>query len=540
MGLPARTCLWVKAYERERGVESDGVPATAGRGGTPGASTRGMSMAGRSVGLALLSGALACSLLLACGGGGARPLGCAGEEDDPCAPAGRCLGGSCVQDAAPTAAFTVPAGVKALELTTLDGSASADPDAALGDEVRSHDWSFSAAGAPCAPPQVSGHANLAQVRFPCAGHFTAQLIVTDALGMASAPVTHDVDVVEGSSLVRASADQGVNHRCAGEPMACTVDGADPTVTASVNAGITTVGALRYDWVARRPSGGELGPSRLVTFPAGAPAGSSRVHIETAGPLIVDDWPIDVSISDDAGPLGSATTRISVGNRAPTATTVAAVSVDHVYTGGSYRATATGVKFVDPDGDALTPEATGSTLCPGFSLGGDGTAQILCQKASGGTLGLNGFVGSQTVSQRVKDPWGLESPARSTAVTILNRAPTATSSATNALRNCAEGSCCQTEAEPPHTCMVYALRCDPLAATPHPSVLDPDGDPVLLTWVSGALGTGSSVCEPSACAGAYAVPGGGGCAGPPTGSTSGTFMASDGLTTSGQATLTLTW
>jgi hypothetical protein len=445
-----------------------------------------------------------------------------------------------VEDTPPVAALKLPSDLRTLALLAFDGSASSDPDAELGDAVEVYRWTFTSAGAPCDPPTVAGSAASAKVRFACAGRFAVQLVVVDALAKDSEPVTQEFEVAEGASLVSVGPDQVVNHHCGGEPVVCTTEGGDPVVTATVS--VPPVGTFHYAWTALAPSG-PLGTDRRVTFPSAPAANAVAVRIETGpGTFVKDDWPVQVAVSDDAGPLGTATTRISVGNRAPTATTAAAVSVNHTYSAGSYRAIAPGAQFTDPDGDPLTPGGTGSTTCTSFSLAPDGTAQIACQKPFAGALGLTGFVAAHSVSQQVTDPWGEASPLRTTAVTILNRAAAAESSTQRAQQSCSEGACCSWDQEPgqPRTCIASHVTCEAGAVGLKPGVSDPDGDPVQLAWSSGLLGAGSAVFELGAYPGTYAVPAGSGCGMTPTGSAAGTFTASDGLSPGAQATLTVTW
>ena len=235
------------------------------------------------------------------------------------------------------------------------------------------------------------------------------------------------------------------------------------------------------------------------------------------------------------------------NRQPAlAAAASSVSVDHTYSGGSYRASAAASRWQDPDGDPLS-QATGSTgsgICASVSFQPDGTAIIQCARPFGGTPALSGFVATHDVAVRARDPWEPAAAASSTAVTIRNRAVVASNSSAAAVApagTCDEGGCCSWTQEPPlpKECVAYNVSCDAYTAHPRPSILDPDGDPVAVTWTGSCWGPGTPVCEPSACAADLAIPATSSCGGNSTGSLVGNFTATDGLTT-GSGALTVAY
>jgi hypothetical protein len=485
----------------------------------------------------LLAAAAAGALSAGCGGGGGLdPRACS----EGCAITARCLGGSCVEDGAPEAVLLAPASARARALVELDGSASADPDAALGDHVAGHRWTLTGLAAACAAPAVASTGATARVRFDCAGEFRVQLVVVDDLGKESVPVTADVAVdAPGPSPVVAGADRTVNHVCSGAPRTCTTDGTAPVVTASLAPGTALSGAVAYHWSADPPRGVPLDEHRRVTFSPSADVAEPTVHIDVdsvALPAIVDDWVLRVSARDDAGPLGDATTRVSVTNRPPALVdAVPALSVGHVYSAGAYRATARTSRWQDPDGDPIWLAAeTGSGICSTVSFADDGTAVVGCFRAFAGSPGLSGFAATHALSIQPQDPWQAAVPSP-TAITILNRPVSATSSTAAGALDCQEGAgCCRWE--DPHTCGIPEYACAEQSVLLHPDLSDPDGDPLEVTWAGGGFLAQSLVCEPAACTGTTtSIPASAGCS-QPHGSRTGAFSASDGLS-SAAATLT---
>jgi len=488
------------------------------------------------VGLGLLA------LVAACGGGGGTPRACGGG----CGDHARCLAGACVENLPPVAVLALPEHAEALDLVELDGSSSSDPDAALGDRAALFRWTVTSLDQACVAPAVTGTDFRARVRFACSGSFRVNLVVSDLQGEESAPESADLTVSPhtGTPAVVASADQVLNHACSGTPLGCTTAGALPVVSASIPAGVATAGTVRYHWSADPTHGIPLDQHRRVTFSPSPDVAMPSVHVEvdaTAVQAIVDDWVLRVSASDEAGPLGEATTRLSIANRPPVLSAAAAsVSVDHAYSGGTYRATADASRWQDPDGDPLTLQgSTGNTVCASVSFRADGTAAIECSRAFEGTPALDGFAATHEVNIQPRDPWAPAAAASTTAVTIRNRAVTAADSTEHGYHSCEEGSFCCFEEPGGSGCAAYQNVCSSQSATLHPTLADPDGDPLTVAWTGTGFTAQTVVCEPASCTGTTKVPAYRGCGTPPSGSSVGGFTASDGLT-SASGTLTFTY
>ncbi|MGC3999988.1 MAG: hypothetical protein QM767_22125 [Anaeromyxobacter sp.] len=288
------------------------------------------------------------ALLAACGGAGiSGPRTC--TTSDRCDALEHCVAGACVTDTAPEAIFEAPTGVEAFALVELDGSASRDPDAE--DSVAHHLWTFAAVDAPCDPPVVASQDALARARFGCAGRFAVTLTVQDSRGVASAPAAHEVVVAEpsGAAHVSAGADLVVGHHCTGSPLLCTLAG--PAAVSAQAADY--VGTPTFHWSVEPPAGRTLDGTRRATL-AAPDAASTDATIETDGTSISGDWIFRVEARDDAGPLGSAVQRVSVGNLPPAVQWSAPPSVPHTFTGTAFTASGSASFTIsDPDGDPVT-------------------------------------------------------------------------------------------------------------------------------------------------------------------------------------------
>jgi hypothetical protein len=493
----------------------------------------------------LVSAKVLLASMCACGGsGGGDPRVCGSEGD--CGPLARCVAATCVEDAAPVAVLVLPEAPQALALVEFDASASSDPDASLGDRVAAFHWTFTSLDDGCAAPAVTGTDAKARVRFGCGGAFRVSLVVVDEKGKESSPVSADLAVAphSGSSILVPSADQTVNHVCSGTPRVCTTEGTGPVVTVQLAGGIEAVGTVAYHWTVDPPQSGPLDAHKRVTFTPSADVSNPVVHIEadeSALAALVDDWILRVSAHDDAGPLGEATTRISVKNRPPVLVQPApAVTVDHTFSGGSYRASADASRWQDPDGDPLAmAEPTGSTVCPDVSFKADGTALIQCTRTFSGTLALGGFVGTHSVTVRASDPWTSATSPSATAITINNQPPTANDTLTVAPDTCEDvAPCCAHEAS---ACIAWTRACSATTIHPHPAISDPDGDPVAVAWFGGDWTPGTQVCLPADCTAEGTIPEFHACSGPgETGSRTGTYSVTDGLATTPMRTLTTSW
>jgi hypothetical protein len=300
-----------------------------------------MSRSPRSAGPA----SLACALLLA---------GCASAVDEPsCAadldcPAGaRCVAGACVANAAPVPALAVSSDrLETGVLHSFDASGSHDPD----DDVASYAWAVRAVDAPCAPPVLAGAGAVASARFGCPGRFAVDVTVADQLG-ATATASAELEVVEygGTPFVAAGPDLALEHACSSPPARCAPVG--DVVLEALAPGFPPA-SLAFEWTVEPPADRPLDAGRRVTFTPSRFVASPAVLIETDGQAISGEWTFVVVVSDPAGVIGTASTRVVVGNRPPVVERTL-VSPEHSFDGR--RFTASGeipFTITDPDGDAL--------------------------------------------------------------------------------------------------------------------------------------------------------------------------------------------
>jgi hypothetical protein len=300
---------------------------------------------------AALLASLAAAAVLACSAESPTPIAC--DTDASCPATSRCAQRACVADAPPLAHVASIEGVEANDLAVLDGSRSSDPDAP-DDAVVSYEWTVKMLDGPCDPPVVAGTTALPQVRFACAGRYEVTLVVTDEMSVRSEPASVTVDVAprSGEPLVTVGADVAVDHRCAGEPLLCqpvTELGGAVALTAA-----SGVEGVQFRWSLSAPEGRAIDATRRVTFEPGPDVAAPLVRIETDGTAISGDWVLRVEARDAAGVVGTAATRVSVGN-APPVVTETFVSNSHVFDAPSSRFSALGAISVvvsDPDGDPL--------------------------------------------------------------------------------------------------------------------------------------------------------------------------------------------
>ncbi|WP_243337632.1 PKD domain-containing protein [Anaeromyxobacter soli] len=294
---------------------------------------------------------LALATALACSQGGPAPITC--DTTESCPPAARCLAFACVADAAPLARISPLSAVQANDVVTLDGSRSSDPDAPE-DAVVAYAWTVRAVDAPCEPPVVAGTTATTPVRFACPGRYEISLVVADELSVQSAPASALVEVAprSGAPLVTAGADVAVDHRCEGEPITCrpvTELGGAVALSAT-----SAVAGASFHWTVEPPAGHALDAQRRAIFEPGPDAPSPTVRIETDGTAISGDWVLRVEARDEAGVIGVAATRLSIGN-APPVVTEAIPVFNHAFDAASSRFSAhgaIGVVAEDPDGDPL--------------------------------------------------------------------------------------------------------------------------------------------------------------------------------------------
>jgi hypothetical protein len=256
-----------------------------------------------------------------------------------------------MENALPTAAFTISGDLVASSPITLDASTSSDPDP--GDTLSSYQWSVSSTDAACEPPVIAGTAKTAQVRFGCGGNWDVKLIVFDGKQAQSAPTVHTLAIGErtGPALVAAGEDLTVGHVCAGSSPSCTTDG-EVQLSATLNSEAT----LTVRWTVQAPAGLPLDATRRVRFDPSATALNPKAVIETDGTAISGDWVFRVEALNGEDVLAYDTMRVSVTNRAPTITGAQPSPFPHGYVASSQFFVANGsipVQVVDPDGDPLT-------------------------------------------------------------------------------------------------------------------------------------------------------------------------------------------
>ncbi len=267
---------------------------------------------------------------------------------DECPVGARCISGTCVANAPPSMAVAVPASPQANALLSFDASASADHDP--GDAIVSFAWTFhDVSGVACPPPVVAGTGAAANVRFGCAGRYAVDVTGTDRMGATStATAEFDVAVYDGPALLTVNADIPLQHVCSAVPR-CTPDG---PVALSASTPTIAFDQVSFAWSVEPPPDRPLASYRRVAFSPSALVASPTVAIDTDGEAISGDWIFRVTATDAAGVVGTAVTRVSIGNRLPTVTkTIPAVL--HTFASSTFTAQDV-VPFavVDPDGDAL--------------------------------------------------------------------------------------------------------------------------------------------------------------------------------------------
>jgi hypothetical protein len=254
---------------------------------------------------------------------------------------------ACVANAAPVPALVVLSGrLETGVLHSFDASGSHDPD----DDVASYAWTARVLDAPCAPPVLAGDGAVASARFGCPGRYAVDVTVADELG-ATATATAEVQVVEygGAPFVAAGADLALEHACSSLPARCAPVG--DVVLEALAPGFSP-GSVSFEWTVEPPANRPLDASRRVTFVPSRLVAAPAVLIETDGQAISGDWTFHVKASDSAGVIGTASTRVTVGNRPPVVEELV-VAPEHRFDG--HRFTASGeipFTITDPDGDPI--------------------------------------------------------------------------------------------------------------------------------------------------------------------------------------------
>jgi hypothetical protein len=305
--------------------------------------------------------ALALSLLIAsCGGAGPESVaGCA--TDPECGTGAYCLQGTCRASAPPVADFEPPATILASRVTPFVAAVT-DPDP--GDAVAAHDWAVVRVNAACDPEPAATDGSALEVVFWCAGSFDVTLTVHDRHGVASAPRTRRVEVAPGVGVptVLAGSPVDVGHRCAGDPLACTLDA---PVVLGATAADPTGQALTWRWSALPPDASRA--AAVAAFTPSRAAASPTATLETEGTAISGEWRFRARVEDPDGNLAQADVLVRVGNRPPEVDG-RPLSLGHRFEAGAYLASGTLVALAsDPDGDPVSiatrfaePAGTGCT------------------------------------------------------------------------------------------------------------------------------------------------------------------------------------
>lgn len=310
------------------------------------------------------------------------PRRCASAAD--CPSDARCIQEYCTADAPPVAVITAPASFLSNVSYAFGSSGSYDTDA--GDSVVSRQWTVTAAQAPCqASPDAAATESVAVV-FPCAGSFDVKLVVTDQLGVPSAPKVLRVSATQSPDppVLVMGADLALDHRCAGLPLACTpVDALGATTLALSATGTSpAAGGFTYKWHYQLPVELAGKPAPAVTFAPDDASPAPVVTVSTQGTAIAGQWAFVVEAVDSRGLIAVGTQRVTVGNRPPEIQGAGAplIEVPHVFnpsspggaTGTMAALGSTPVLVVsDPDGDPIDKAFTSSHS-------GDGANAFLVQ------------------------------------------------------------------------------------------------------------------------------------------------------------------
>ena len=193
---------------------------------------------------------------------------------------------------------------------------------------------------------------------------------------------------------------------------------------------------------------------------------------------VSPFTVRGDVSDPWSAAAPVSFAVTVEDRAPLLVSApGSMVLDHQYDGSAYVAGGPIGVFVDPDGDPLgATDAGGSAACTSVALErtpvGD-RAWVSCRLpylvSAGGTPPLAQFL-SQRAAVLVRDPWG-QGASTATSIQITNRAPTL--GLGNGVLLVGATTACSVDALGYYLAMSYT-PVDPL-------LVDPDGDPVQLTW-----------------------------------------------------------
>ncbi len=209
----------------------------------------------------------------------------------------------------------------------------------------------------------------------------------------------------------------------------------------------------------------------------------------------------VAVARDPWQATEARAPVLVKDRPPVLTTASPtlLSVLHHYDGTGYRtdpAIASGM-WVDPDGDPLQVTATSSGLCNRLALassGGSWQVTAACDLAysagQGGVPPLASFARQHVSAYAIRDPWG-QAGTGAVTISVLNRAPTG-SLYLGACRP--QAVACTRITQFFHIDMWTGYAAP--SFTGIPLGIDPDEDPLRVTWVATRPDLASGLANPT--------------------------------------------
>jgi hypothetical protein len=206
--------------------------------------------------------------------------------------------------------------------------------------------------------------------------------------------------------------------------------------------------------------------------------------------------IEYRAMDVNGAEAAVAWEVRVANRPPRNTSPPQLSVDHWYDPGtrSYAALASGITFVDDDGDPLVPLGTTHPLCRGLYFEpGTTRALIGCEVAYDGGPSLRSLATAHGVGVLVKDPWA--TTTETVLVTVRNRSPTV---ATETFRVPTSWSASDATCAEVGTGYNQHLGGEARGAL---AISDPDGDPVtvgVIDAVEAGMTPAAFQCAQSVC------------------------------------------
>jgi hypothetical protein len=187
--------------------------------------------------------------------------------------------------------------------------------------------------------------------------------------------------------------------------------------------------------------------------------------------------------------------IDIGNRPPQpAGGPSDVQVPHRFDPlrSRYFASARVGDWFDPDGDPLFV-ATGAAPCDAFSVE-NGTLSVECTVPYEGIPAVEKIAGAHRVPVHVRDPWTDASAVVVHEFEVLNSPPALSRTVDIAT------VCLQTIVGWDTAC-IWQFLASPAQFTAHPTALDPDGDPLLVTALVPAGGSASpaqAICTTPEC------------------------------------------